>query len=102
MTYIEFRKREIHIHSAVVALVIMVLGMAGMNIYMYATVSGMRHEVSKMSMEISRAEVKGADLKNEMYQHLDEASQESFLESRGYVLERTPVYNMGTAEVAAH
>lgn len=92
MTCIEFSKRNFFALFSTGLLLCVVVISAIINIWLYNAVASVRQDNAKFTTDIAHADVENAELKNKLYLLIEEQSHESFLESRGLVVEKNPHY----------
>ena len=93
MTVIEFRSRDIKINYFITGLIVSVVGCALWNIFLYNSVTTVRHNIDTAANTLEQAQVQNAELKNSLYSITDGTGQEAFLQSRGLVLDTNPQYS---------
>lgn len=92
MTVIEFKKRELKGNIAIAALLVLICASFVGGVLLYNKVAALRQDLATNQNQLAHAQVQNAEVKNSLYAFLDEANQESFLQSRGLVLEKHPQY----------
>ncbi|MCL5011954.1 MAG: hypothetical protein M1320_00840 [Patescibacteria group bacterium] len=92
MTVIEFKKRELKGNIAIAALLVLICASFVEGVLLYNKVAALRQDLVDNQNQLAHAQVQTAEVKNNLYSYLDEANQESFLQSRGLVLEKHPLY----------
>ncbi len=100
MTVIEFKKRELKGNIFIASTITFIFASFIGGVFLYNEVAALRQDVASKRTVLARAQVLNAELKNDMYQFLDEATQESFLQSRGLVSEKHPNYSETASAVA--
>jgi hypothetical protein len=97
MTVIEFGTKDLRLHTLYIALGILVIGSVFLSISMYSRVSSLRHDMDTLREEIGKEEVRNADFKNRFYQQIQGTDPEAYLSEQGYVFDKKPAYEQGTA-----
>jgi len=92
MTVIEFGKRDLKINSFIMVLVGVGIVSVVAFVVMYSNLVSLRHSVQALEEDIAHARVTNAELKNEVYQIVDQNASASFLQSQGLVLDSNPHY----------
>lgn len=92
MTVIEFGKRDLKINFFIASLVVAFVLCAGWGIVLYNNLIGLRHDVKETKEILSHAQVRNAELKNELYHITDSVLEEAFLSESGLVLDQSPQY----------
>jgi len=100
MTVIEFKKRELKGNIIIASLIVLICASFVGGVLLYNNVAALRQDIANNKDQLAHAQVQNAELKNNMYQFLDESDQESFLQSRGLVLERHPLYSTNSSVAA--
>lgn len=100
MTVIEFKKREMKGNIFITTTIVLIFASFIGGVFLYNEVAALRQDIASKRTTLAHAQVLNAELKNDMYQFLDEATQETFLQSRGLVSEKHPQYSETASTVA--
>ncbi len=100
MTVIEFKKRELKGNIFIVSAIVCICASFIGGVFLYNKVAALRQDIASKQKVLAHAQVANAELKNDMYEFLDEATQETFLQSRGLVSEKHPQYSETASTVA--
>ncbi len=92
MTVIQFGYRDLKINFGIAALVSLLVLAVGWSIFLYNRVTGLRHDVLSGQTALQQMQVKDAELKNRLYQMMDTALSDSFIQTSGLVIDKTPTY----------
>ncbi|MBI3638490.1 hypothetical protein HY227_01985 [Candidatus Wolfebacteria bacterium] len=93
MTIIQPRKNNIgktNILTASLMTILILAAISGM--FLYNSLVNLRHDVIRKKIEIGKAEVLNAELKNNFYKLVDAKNLESFTKTSSLVLEKNPEY----------
>ena len=96
MTVIEFGTKDIRINLLYIALGVLVVISAFFSIISYNGRVSMRHENEILRGEISREQVRNAELKNAFYESTESFDSEAYPLQHGYVLDSKPAYDQVT------
>jgi len=92
MTVIEFGKRDYKINTLITVLFITLIISAVCGIALYNYLISLRHDVAKSEDLMAKLQVETAELKNKLYNVIDGASNSSFIQSTGLIIEKNPQY----------
>ncbi len=92
MTIIQPYKSTYKINFLIFILMFVSIGVAVFGMFIYNQLVNLRHEISKYETNLSRAEVKNAELKNNLYSITDANKLESLADTQGLVLDKNPEY----------
>lgn len=92
MTALEFGKRDGRIDATTALLVVLIIASCGVYAMLYIHQVSLGRDIQHTQLLLEKAQVKNADLKNDLYSVLDSISPEDMLSQRGLVLDRSPEY----------
>ncbi len=92
MTVIQFGYRDLKINFGIATLVSMLVLSVVWSIFLYNRVTSLRHDVLSEQTALQQLQVKDAELKNRLYQMMDTALSDSFIQTSGLVVDKTPTY----------
>lgn len=101
MTVLEFGKKDFNINYAIFGLIGLVSITAVFGIYSYNSMINLRHETANNKELITQAQIKNAELKDELYRILDNAGGEEWLRDNGLVFDKDPQYSV-PSQLSAH
>jgi hypothetical protein len=92
MTVIEFSRQSIRGNLVLILLIGGIVLSAVWSVFMYASLTTVRHDGKKNEELLVQAQVENAELKDQLYQITDNPQAEALLQERGYVLDKNPSY----------
>ncbi len=97
MTVIEVGRKDVRLHIMSLGLGILVVCSVIYSIVLYNHVISLRHDVSSIEETIREAQVRNADLKNALYEKIEQGSPTTYLSEHGYTLDSNPQYEKSAA-----
>ncbi|BCX16218.1 MAG: hypothetical protein KatS3mg098_447 [Candidatus Parcubacteria bacterium] len=92
MTVIEFSRRDLKINFLALTLVLILILVSAWMILVYNKSVDLKHDILLAREKLEDYQVKNAELKNNLFQILDNLDEESILASSGLVLDKSPQY----------
>lgn len=92
MTVIQFGYRDLKVNFSIATLVSVLVLSVVWSISLYNRVTGLQHDVLSSQAALQQLQVKDAELKNRLYQMMDTALSDSFIQTSGLVMDKAPTY----------
>jgi len=92
MTVIQFGQRDLKVNFGMTFGASMLVLSVVWSIFLYNHVISLRHDISARQTTLDAVRVDNIDLKNNLYQVMDSAFSEAFIQESGLVLDKNPQY----------